>query len=65
MKKMTILALIFLLILSSIVFAGPKISVPEKDWDFGNIPQNSIARHAYWILNIGDDTLRILSVKPG
>lgn len=46
-------------------FAAPKILVPEKSWDFGHVPQNSILTHDYWIKNIGTDTLRIIKVKPG
>jgi hypothetical protein len=51
--------------LSTASFAGPKVSIPEKHWDFGNVPQNSTISHAYWIMNIGDDTLKIINVKPG
>ena len=51
--------------LFTLAFAGPKVSVPEKHWDFGNVPQNATIAHAYWIKNIGDDTLKIINVKPG
>jgi hypothetical protein len=46
-------------------FAAPKMLVPEKSWDFGHVPQNSILTHDYWIKNIGTDTLKIIKVKPG
>jgi len=52
-------------VLCSTVFAGAKISVPEKEWDFGAVPQQSTVSHEYWIKNIGDDTLRNIVVKPG
>jgi hypothetical protein len=45
--------------------AGPKILMPETRWDYGDVPQNSTLSHAYWIKNIGDDTLKIVNVKPG
>lgn len=50
---------------STVALGGPKANIPEKHWDFGNVPQNSTISHAYWIKNIGDDTLKIISVKPG
>lgn len=46
-------------------FAAPGLFIPEKSWDFGHVPQNSILTHDYWIKNIGTDTLRIIKVKPG
>ena len=65
MKKylLLILAAFFL---SQAAFAGtPKISVKESHWEFGAIPQDAKVHHEYWIKNVGDDTLRIVSVKPG
>lgn len=50
---------------ASLVLADPRISVPEKSWDFGNVPQNGTFSHDYWVKNIGTDTLRIIKVKPG
>jgi len=44
---------------------GPKISLPEKEWDFGYIPQNAVVSHFFTIKNDGDDTLQIIKVRPG
>ncbi|MCJ7497762.1 MAG: DUF1573 domain-containing protein [candidate division Zixibacteria bacterium] len=44
---------------------GPKLFLPEKEWDFGYIPQNSTVSHFFKIKNIGDDTLLIVKVRPG
>lgn len=44
---------------------GPKIFMPEKEWDFGYIPQNAAVSHFFAIKNIGDDTLQIIKVRPG
>jgi hypothetical protein len=44
---------------------GPKLFLPEKEWDFGYIPQNSTVSHFFKIKNIGDDTLLIIKVRPG
>ena len=45
--------------------AGPKAFFSETSWDFGRIPLNSGVSHIFWLKNIGTDTLKILSVKPG
>jgi hypothetical protein len=43
----------------------PKISVPSKHWELGLVPATSKTVCRYWVKNVGDDSLRILSVKPG
>lgn len=58
-------ATLILLLLPVATMAGPKILMPETRWDYGDVPQNSTLSHAYWIKNIGDDTLKIVNVKPG
>jgi hypothetical protein len=58
----TVLILIFL---ATMVVASPKISIPQISWDYGNVPQNTALEHDYLVKNIGTDTLRIISVKPG
>jgi len=63
--KNWILTTVLILGINSGSFAAPKILVPEKSWDFGHVPQNSVLRHDYWIKNIGTDTLKIIKVKPG
>lgn len=64
MKKL-LTAIMFLISLSVISKAGPQMSVTETHWDFGNVPQNSTLTHDYWIRNIGNDTLKIIDVRPG
>jgi hypothetical protein len=44
---------------------GPRVHFLETSWDFGKIPLNSGVSHAYWIKNVGTDTLKILKVRPG
>jgi len=43
----------------------PKIEVAPADFDFGRVPQGASIAHAFWIKNVGEDTLRIADVKPG
>jgi hypothetical protein len=64
MRKL-LLVISFLLGLTTLTLAGPKLLIPVTHWDVGRVPQNTKINHAYWILNIGDDTLRIVQVKPG
>jgi hypothetical protein len=64
MKKL-LAAFVFLFSWPIISMAGPQLSLPEIHWDYGNVPQNSVLTHGYWLRNNGDDTLRILNVKPG
>jgi hypothetical protein len=64
MKKL--LAVIVLLISwPALLIAGPTLTMPETHWDYGNVPQHSVLTHDYWIKNTGDDTLKIIQVKPG
>ncbi|HVP36838.1 MAG TPA: DUF1573 domain-containing protein [Terriglobales bacterium] len=72
MKKITcsLLILLFLLLFSvsqgqKKPVLGPKIFMPEKEWDFGYIPQNTAVSHFFTIKNVGDDTLQIIKVRPG
>jgi hypothetical protein len=72
MRKITylvpFLTLIFLLSSTSgekKTSQGPKIFLPEEEWDFGYIPQGATVSHFFKIKNIGDDTLQIVKVRPG
>jgi len=46
-------------------FAAPHMVMPEIEFDFGYVPQNSEISHVFWIYNTGDDTLKIDKVVPG
>lgn len=52
-------------LLASAVLAAPLMDIPEKEFDFGFVPQNSEVSHVFWIFNRGDDTLIIEKVVPG
>lgn len=64
MKKLILISTI-LLGIASMAFADPRIIIPETKWDFGYVPQHGVLTHDYWIRNAGDDTLKIIKVKPG
>lgn len=41
-----------------------KIFIPNTDWDWGYMPKGIKVSHNYKIQNVGEDTLKIASVKP-
>ena len=45
--------------------AAPQLLIKEKIFNFGYVPQNSKISHVFWLYSTGDDTLKILKVKPG
>jgi hypothetical protein len=56
-----------LVIFSSLSFAqllGPKLAVPQPNFDFGNIKQGDIVIHEFIITNSGDDKLLIKDIRP-
>ncbi|MEW5796438.1 MAG: DUF1573 domain-containing protein [Candidatus Zixiibacteriota bacterium] len=47
------------------VWAGPLLTIPEPEFDFGYIPQNSKVAHVFWLHNTGDQEMKIAKVNPG
>jgi hypothetical protein len=45
--------------------SAPRMTLPESSFNFGFVPQNSTVSHVFWLHSTGDDTLRVLNVKPG
>jgi hypothetical protein len=56
---------ILILFLVASAMAVPKMFLPEEKFDFGFVPQDSKISHVFWIKSVGEDTLKILNVKPG
>ncbi len=44
---------------------GPKLEVPETNFDYGYTVQNAKIAHVYWLKNSGTDTLKLKDVRPG
>jgi hypothetical protein len=44
---------------------GPKMVLKEKVFDFGKVRQGEVIKHAFSVLNKGDQPLKIIRVKPG
>jgi len=60
-----VLAAVLTLIFASVAMAGPRLTIPVKEFNFGFVPQNSTISHKFWLVSTGDDTLKILKVVPG
>lgn len=65
MRVVPIVALVLVMFLAAGVLAGPKLTVSEQDFNFGQAPQHAKVSHVFWLYNVGDDSLRIINVKPG
>jgi len=65
--KLTILIVLFVFYLILVLaYAGtPKMLIEETTWDFGNIPDNCVVSHEFWLKNVGTDTLKNINVRPG
>jgi hypothetical protein len=57
--------LIMIFLLSSLAMALPKMFLPQEEFNFGFVPQDSKVSHVFWIKSVGEDSLVIISVKPG
>lgn len=63
MIRSVVMIVILAFITSYCQVVGPKISVQESEYTFGDINQNDIVRHSFQIANTGGDVLTILEVK--
>jgi len=39
--------------------------LPQEEFNFGFVPQDSKVSHVFWIKSVGEDSLVIVNVKPG
>ena len=44
---------------------GPRISVEGREFDFKEVKEGTVLEHTFKILNIGNEPLKIISVRPG
>ncbi|GJQ61522.1 MAG: hypothetical protein SCALA702_05750 [Melioribacteraceae bacterium] len=60
MKKLVLFIVIFLVATSlNAQVLGPKLSVPNDDFDFGDVNEGEKVKHDFTLLNSGDDVLVI------
>lgn len=67
MKKLTaiIIVLAAMMLAAGIASAAPRLTIPEDSFDFGYVPQHSKISHVFWLYSTGDDSLKVVKVKPG
>lgn len=65
MKNLLLSILIIALVPLVSGWAGPRISVPESEFNFGKAPQSATISHTFWLYSTGDDTLRLTKIVPG
>ena len=58
------MVLVVILLVGSLV-AAPRLVIPETEYNFGFVPQNSRITHYFWLMSKGDDSLKIIQVVPG
>lgn len=63
--QLILVMLILIFLLSSLAMALPKMFLPQEEFNFGFVPQDSKVSHVFWIKSVGEDSLIIISVKPG
>ena len=63
MMRKIIIIFLFLCISVFPQVMGPKVSVQQSDYDFGEAIQNDIVNHSFILTNNGGDVLKILDVK--
>ena len=44
---------------------GPRLALPEKEFNFGEVGKASRIMHEFFVLNQGDAPLEIKKVSPG
>ncbi|EFK09792.1 conserved hypothetical protein [delta proteobacterium NaphS2] len=44
---------------------GPRLAVEGREFDFKEVKEGVVLEHTFKILNKGDESLKILSVRPG
>ena len=65
-RNILIFALVLVLVTAALSVQGaPRLTLPESEFDFGYVPQNSTISHVFWLMSDGDDSLKILKVVPG
>lgn len=66
-KPLLVITIVFILalLLAAQVLAVPKMVIPNDTFNFGFAPQSAKVSHVFWLKSVGDDTLKILDVKPG
>lgn len=64
MKKLLLTGIISLILFqAAFVFAAPKITSDDPDWEFEKVMEGEVVKHDYVIKNTGDEKLQITRVR--
>ena len=44
---------------------APKMVLEEQEFDFKEVKEGEVINHTFKVLNKGDETLKIIKVRPG
>ncbi len=64
-QKLMVALVLLVFLVAGAAFAAPRLVLPQTEFNFGFVPQNSQITHVFWLYSKGDDSLKIISVKPG
>jgi len=66
-SNLSILISIFLLFLPGLGLSveGPHLSLPDSVFNFGYVKQGATVSHTFQLCSTGDDTLKIIMIRPG
>ena len=65
MRRITLLIIAAILVLSSNSFSQPKLESSGEKFDFGLTTQNSTIVYSFWLKSTGSDTVKISEIKTG
>jgi len=65
MRLLMVSLVVVIVLLAASLLAAPRLVIPETEFDFGFVPQNSKITHYFWLESKGDDSLKIIQVVPG
>lgn len=65
MRLLNVCLIVVIVVLAGSLLAAPRLVIPETEFDFGFVPQNSKITHYFWLESKGDDSLKIIQVVPG
>ncbi|MCH7946833.1 MAG: DUF1573 domain-containing protein [candidate division Zixibacteria bacterium] len=65
MRRITLLIITVILVLSANAFSQPKLESSGQKFDFGLTTQNSVIIYSFWLKSTGTDTVTISDIKTG
>ena len=57
--------LVAVILLAGVCLADQDMTIADKKFEFGKMPQNTTIKHQFWLYSTGSDTLRIDKLVTG